>query len=115
MQTAYKCACVLRDTIAPYLLRRNKADVQLSIQLPNKNEQVLFCHLSDEQRRAYVAYLNSRECRSAQSGEHQQRCNILRALTHLRKITNHVDIVSDEYYTTTPPAAAAETATSAAA
>ena len=34
----YRCACVLRDTINPYLLRRLKADVK--IQLPDKNEQV---------------------------------------------------------------------------
>ena len=33
-----RCACVLRDTINPYLLRRLKADVK--IQLPDKNEQV---------------------------------------------------------------------------
>ena len=36
--TAYKCAVVLRDLIAPYLLRRRKADV--NSQLPKKTEQV---------------------------------------------------------------------------
>ncbi len=36
--TAYKCAVVLRDLIAPYLLRRRKADV--AAQLPKKTEQV---------------------------------------------------------------------------
>lgn len=40
VQTAYRCACILRDTINPYLLRRLKADVK--IQLPSKNEQVCF-------------------------------------------------------------------------
>ena len=39
VSTAYKCAVVLRDLIAPYLLRRRKADV--SAQLPKKTEQVL--------------------------------------------------------------------------
>ena len=38
VETAYRCACILRDTINPYLLRRLKSDVK--IQLPNKNEQV---------------------------------------------------------------------------
>ena len=38
VETAYRCACILRDTINPYLLRRLKSDVKL--QLPNKNEQV---------------------------------------------------------------------------
>lgn len=38
VSTAYKCAVILRDLIAPYLLRRRKADVQA--QLPQKTEQV---------------------------------------------------------------------------
>ncbi|KAI4813286.1 hypothetical protein KUCAC02_024620, partial [Chaenocephalus aceratus] len=40
VQTAFKCACVLRDTINPYLLRRMKADVKDNLSLPDKNEQV---------------------------------------------------------------------------
>ena len=40
VQSAYKCACVLRDTINPYLLRRMKADVKMNLNLPGKNEQV---------------------------------------------------------------------------
>ena len=39
VSTAYKCAVVLRDLIAPYLLRRRKSDV--NAQLPKKTEQVL--------------------------------------------------------------------------
>jgi DNA excision repair protein ERCC-6 len=38
VSTAYKCAVVLRDLIAPYLLRRRKADVEA--QLTKKTEQV---------------------------------------------------------------------------
>lgn len=48
VQTAYKCACILRDLIAPYMLRRIKADVAKD--LPEKTEQVLFCKLSILQR-----------------------------------------------------------------
>ncbi|XP_057590574.1 DNA excision repair protein ERCC-6 isoform X2 [Hippopotamus amphibius kiboko] len=40
VKTAYKCACVLRDTINPYLLRRMKSDVRMSLSLPDKNEQI---------------------------------------------------------------------------
>lgn len=40
VQTAFKCASVLRDTINPYLLRRMKADVKANLSLPDKNEQV---------------------------------------------------------------------------
>ena len=60
MSTAYKCAVVLRDLIAPYLLRRRKADV--ASQLPKKTEQVLFCSLTASQRELYRAYLASKDC-----------------------------------------------------
>jgi DNA excision repair protein ERCC-6 len=40
--TAYRCAVVLKDTIAPYMIRRMKANVQEHIKLPTKNEQVSF-------------------------------------------------------------------------
>lgn len=45
VQTAFKCACVLRDTINPYLLRRMKADVKANLSLPDKNEQVFTTRL----------------------------------------------------------------------
>lgn len=60
VSTAYKCAVVLRDLIAPYLLRRRKADV--ASQLPKKTEQVLFCSLTTAQRDLYRAFLSSKEC-----------------------------------------------------
>ncbi|KAF9347150.1 hypothetical protein BGX34_003347, partial [Mortierella sp. NVP85] len=50
VQTAYKCACVLRDLINPYLLRRMKVDV--ASDMPKKSEQVLFCKLTPPQRAA---------------------------------------------------------------
>lgn len=42
VQTAFKCASMLRDTINPYLLRRMKCDVRSHLKLPDKNEQVTF-------------------------------------------------------------------------
>ena len=56
-----RCACILRDTINPYMLRRLKADVK--IQLPDKNEQVLFCHLTDYQCELYRDYIQSKAVR----------------------------------------------------
>ena len=70
VQTAYKCACVLRDTVAPYLLRRMKADVKNNLQLPDKNEQVLFCRLTEEQRQVYKEYLDSKECHMILNGKY---------------------------------------------
>jgi DNA excision repair protein ERCC-6 len=40
VEAAFRCACVLRDTIQPNMLRRAKSDVQAQIQLPERDEQV---------------------------------------------------------------------------
>ena len=56
VQTAYKCACILRDLISPYLLRRVKADVAQD--LPKKDEQVLFCKLSEYQRKVILVNID---------------------------------------------------------
>jgi len=86
--TAFKCATVLRDTINPYLLRRMKADVKNHINLPEKNEQVLFCRLTDEQRYCYRGYLDSKDVKSILDG----RLKIFVGLNLLRKICNHPDL-----------------------
>ncbi|XP_022080382.1 DNA excision repair protein ERCC-6-like isoform X2 [Acanthaster planci] len=90
VQTAYKCATVLRDTINPYLLRRLKADVKQNLQLPDKNEQVLFCRLTEDQIQLYKEYLNSKECQLILNREYQ----VFAGLITLRKICNHPDLVS---------------------
>ncbi|MFT7805871.1 DNA excision repair protein ERCC-6 isoform X1 [Arapaima gigas] len=91
VQTAYKCACVLRDTINPYLLRRMKADVKTNLSLPDKNEQVvLFCRLTEEQRQVYQNFIDSREVYQILNGEMQ----VFSGLIALRKICNHPDLFS---------------------
>ncbi|XP_066206359.1 DNA excision repair protein ERCC-6 isoform X1 [Saccopteryx leptura] len=90
VKTAYKCACVLRDTINPYLLRRMKSDVKMSLSLPDKNEQVLFCRLTDEQQKVYQNFIDSKEVYRILNGEMQ----IFAGLTALRKICNHPDLFS---------------------
>ncbi len=87
---AYKCALVLRDLLAPYMLRRMKKDVQIATALPNKMEQVIFCALTPTQRQAYLAYLQTSDVRSALSRE----CKPFRALTILRQICNHPDLAN---------------------
>ncbi|PSN50701.1 hypothetical protein C0J52_01199 [Blattella germanica] len=88
--TAYRCATVLRDTIAPFLLRRMKADVKSHIRLPPKNEQVLFCRLTEEQRSLYKDYLSSGEVERILQGRFQ----VFVGLIALRKICNHPDLYS---------------------
>ncbi|KAJ8097350.1 SNF2 family N-terminal domain-containing protein [Lipomyces tetrasporus] len=90
VQTAYKCACVLRDLISPYLLRRMKVDV--AADLPKKTEQVLFCKLTKPQRDAYVDFLKSGDMQSIMAGKRQ----VLFGVDILRKICNHPDLVSRE-------------------
>lgn len=88
VQTAYRCATALRDTIKPYLLRRMKEDVRTNLQLPNKNEQVLFCRLTDHQRELYQQYLDSADVASILVG----RLQVFVGLINLRKICNHPDL-----------------------
>ncbi|KAG2174127.1 hypothetical protein INT43_004147 [Umbelopsis isabellina] len=88
VQTAYKCACVLRDLINPYLLRRMKADV--AADLPKKSEQVLFCKLTPSQRRAYEDFINSKDMESIMIGRRQ----VLFGIDIVRKICNHPDILN---------------------
>ncbi|XP_059215444.1 DNA excision repair protein ERCC-6 isoform X2 [Centropristis striata] len=90
VQTAFKCACVLRDTINPYLLRRMKADVKANLSLPDKNEQVLFCRLTEDQRQVYQGFLDSKEVYQILNGDMQ----VFSGLIALRKICNHPDLFS---------------------
>ncbi|TPX58429.1 hypothetical protein PhCBS80983_g03115 [Powellomyces hirtus] len=87
VQTAYKCACVLRDLISPYLLRRMKADV--ATDLPKKSEQVLFCRLTDTQRKEYNRFLHSEEVASILTGKR----HALYGIDIMRKICNHPDLL----------------------
>ncbi|KAK4525636.1 hypothetical protein GAYE_SCF15G3545 [Galdieria yellowstonensis] len=93
VHTAYKCASVLRNLLSPYLLRRLKKDVAL--QLPKKQEQILFCKLTKEQRELYKKYLNSRELQRVLQGS----LNVLTAVSVLRKICNHPDLYDEEAVT----------------
>jgi DNA excision repair protein ERCC-6 len=87
VQTAYKCACMLRDLISPYLLRRLKKDVQH--QLPKKREQVLFCRLTDIQVQAYHEFLRGNDVKKCTQGKGA----LFRAVTILRQLCNHPDLL----------------------
>ncbi len=88
-----KTAAIIRR-FTRYLLRRTKADMQHMIELPAKNEQVLFCHLCDEQKNDYIKYLRSTECTEILNSH----TNIFKALVHLRKLCNHADLVNPLYH-----------------
>ncbi|KAI8378590.1 SNF2 family N-terminal domain-containing protein [Blakeslea trispora] len=87
VQTAYKCACMLRDLINPYLLRRMKVDV--AADLPKKNEQVLFCKLTPPQREAYLKFIHSKDMDAIL----ERRRQVLYGIDIVRKVCNHPDLV----------------------
>lgn len=88
VRTAYECACALRDTIAPYLLRRTKKDVGAQLNLPTRSEEVVFCTLTDDQRHLYSSYVTSDDVRSIVRGTLMAFAGI----DTLRKICNHPDL-----------------------
>jgi DNA excision repair protein ERCC-6 len=92
VQTAYKCACVLRDFISPYLLRRMKVDV--AKQLPKKNEQVLFCKLTEYQKKKYLDYIEGTEVDRILRGVQ----HVLTGVDYLRKICDHPDLTTADTY-----------------
>ncbi|GBP77253.1 DNA excision repair protein ERCC-6 [Eumeta japonica] len=100
--TALEIAKTLKSIIMPYMLRRTKSEVQEHIHLPEKNEQVLFCSLTSEQRDLYIGYLMSMTVRSILDKENKYndplRAKILIALTTLRKICNHPDLYLYEVF-----------------
>jgi len=52
-------------------------------------QQILFCNLTDVQRRLYKDYLKSNEVRDCMKGGN----SLFRAVTHLRKLCNHPDLL----------------------
>ncbi|OAF70886.1 hypothetical protein A3Q56_01358 [Intoshia linei] len=85
VQIAKQCAIKLRSIISPYMIRRKKCDVARILHLPAKDEQILFCKLTDAQHRAYQNYLESDECKAIVQG----RILIFKGLVRLRNICNH--------------------------
>jgi DNA excision repair protein ERCC-6 len=89
VQVAYRCALILKDLINPYLLRRLKKDIKEMKRMPGKKEQVLFCRLTNRQRMLYESFLQSDLVKNIMKGSVQ----LLGAITTLRKICNHPDLV----------------------
>ncbi|KAJ6787602.1 hypothetical protein PWT90_05003 [Aphanocladium album] len=87
VMTAEKCAEALKETISEYLLQRLKVDV--AADLPEKTEQVLFCKLTDGQRKAYETFLRSDEVSAILNRRRQS----LYGIDILRKICNHPDLL----------------------
>lgn len=66
-----------------------KADIQSHIYLPDKNEQVLFCRLTDEQKTLYKGFLENSDIISEIINGN---CKVFVGISRLRTICNHPDI-----------------------
>jgi len=90
----------LKTLINPFILRRKKDEV--SIDLPPVSEQVIFCSMTDEQRKYYESeksvIRNSIFSKIEDQGIEKTSMIVLQGLTRLRQIANHPVLV-DELYT----------------
>lgn len=84
---AYKCASTLKETISPYILQRTKKEVNHTLQLPDKKDQILFCNLTDHQVRYYKEFHRTAEYIKIIKGE----IISFSGLHKLRNICNHPD------------------------
>jgi len=87
----------LRELINPFILRRTKQEV--ASELPPLYEQVRFCSMTEEQRRAYEEEKsmarNSILLNLEEMGLERSAMVVLRALTRLRQIANHPALLED--------------------
>jgi SNF2 family DNA or RNA helicase len=82
----------LRRMIAPFVLRRTKADPRVASDLPPRIERTVPCAMTDEQRERYAeaveAFRRAAERREARSSM-EHRGSVLALLTRLKQICDH--------------------------
>jgi SNF2 family DNA or RNA helicase len=83
----------LRMMVAPFILRRKKSEVL--IELPDKQEQLIYCKLTKLQEKMYLQVLSSVRKKMQQMEIEANYMHILAALTRLRQICNHPKLVED--------------------
>ena len=87
----------LKDLINPFILRRTKQEV--ATELPPVFEQVRYCNMTDPQRRLYEEEKslarNSILENLEEIGLEKSALIVLQALTRLRQIANHPDLIDE--------------------
>jgi len=99
----------IQQYISPFILRRKKMDVL--IELPDKQEQVVYCQMTKEQEKYYISILNSSKSDSTIGlnkpqfdGEDRRDLplpnfiTLLAALTRLRQICDHPGLIDDKLF-----------------
>jgi SNF2 family DNA or RNA helicase len=89
----------LKQIIHPFILRRRKEDVLQD--LPLLSEQIVYCDMTDEQKEIYEqekSAVRNEILRSIdEKGYQKSSIIILKALNHLRLISNHPILVNPDY------------------
>lgn len=79
----------LRQMVQPFLLRRLKTDPTIISDLPEKNEMIVYCSLTQEQQRLYTGEVEKTLNTLDSSEGIQRRGLILGLITKLKQISNH--------------------------
>ena len=89
----------LRAIVKPFILRREKS--QVAHELPDKVDKVVYCEMSEEQKKRYEEtksyYRNSILEQIESSGMNKSQMMILQGLTKLRQLANHPMMVEEDY------------------
>ncbi|KAH0487283.1 MAG: hypothetical protein KVP17_002583 [Porospora cf. gigantea B] len=107
-ERSYACAKALKAVISPYILRRTKSEVSLS--LPEKRERVLFCRLTAAQYASYLHILESHDLltpmalasyqsyetrKKVKEIENEMRAQAFGIIAKLRKVCNHPEMLKE--------------------
>lgn len=79
----------LRRLVQPFLLRRLKTDPTIITDLPEKNEMIVYCPLSEEQARLYNRVVAETMAQVERSEGIQRRGLVLSLLLKLKQVCNH--------------------------
>ncbi len=79
----------LRRLVQPFLLRRMKSDPSIISDLPEKNEMVVYCSLTQEQAALYEQTVQEALAAVGKAEGIQRRGLVLGLLTRLKQISNH--------------------------
>lgn len=82
-------AMELRNLVQPFLLRRLKSDPTIIADLPEKNEMVVYCSLTQEQATLYETVVSESLNVLDSSDGIKRRGMVLALLTKLKQICNH--------------------------
>lgn len=89
----------LRSLVHPFILRRTKK--QVADDLPNKIDQVIYCEMSDEQKKEYEKiksdYRNELLKSIQEDRLSSSQMTVIQGLTKLRQLANHPKLTNPEY------------------